>query len=408
MFSKLVRRAKFQTKQIAQNFGYSKLIPIDRLLMGGENDISGWKFAFMSNDFLRPSTRVANSPHTQLLLDYENFGSSILESPRFEQTAYFKNALLAIDLFGAYFPGIDSAEKIRLSAEYFINNFIGKPTGHIESRGHSKPGSKILVKKIQNSDCYQLIQGNHRAAYAILNGKQKINVKVLVGQGKEITPIQFLLNSLRWEEGSKYLYQPLPAPELDQQWQEIRKSTDRFEKIHDFLKNHFDGQLSEKTSLDVGSYFGWFVNSFNQLGFDAHGVEKDFVAIDVMNVAYPDVQGKVIREDAVRYLSALEQPFNVVSCLSVLHHFVTQREGKSAEELLGLLDRACSEVLFFEMGEEHEEWFAEDLAGWDADHIENWVLSNSSFTHSVRLGRDNDNIGDFANNYGRMLFAFYK
>jgi hypothetical protein len=57
------------------------------------------------------------------------------------------------------------------------------------------------------------------------------------------------------------------------------------------------------------------------------------------------------------------------------------------------------------MGQEHEAWFRESLAGWNADHIEQWLRENTTFTKFYRLGTDRDNVPPFADNYGRTLFA---
>ena len=95
----------------------------------------------------------------------------------------------------------------------------------------------------------------------------------------------------------------------------------------------------------------------------------------------------------------------MVSCFSLLHHFVLGRGSASAEELAGLLDATTAKVLFLDTGQEHEEWFRTTLAGWSAGHVERWLAANTTFREIVRLGPDEDAVGRYAGNYGRMLFA---
>jgi hypothetical protein len=88
-----------------------------------------------------------------------------------------------------------------------------------------------------------------------------------------------------------------------------------------------------------------------------------------------------------------------------LHHFVLGRGSVGHEELLRLLDRVTGRVLFLDTGQEHEEWFRESLAGWDADSIRRTLLENTSFDEVVDLGPDLDAVPPHERNYGRRLFA---
>jgi len=153
------------------------------------------------------------------------------------------------------------------------------------------------------------------------------------------------------------------------------------------------------------------LSRFATAGIDSYGIERDQIASRIGEIAYRNIQGRIIWDDAFLYLSKRVkecEPYDIVSCLSVMHHMVTGREKRDAIEYLKLLERSTKKILFFEMGESHEKWFGNSLTGWDADHIENWILKNTDFKHSVRLGRDVDATGAFKDNFGRMLFAFHK
>ena len=216
------------------------------------------------------------------------------------------------------------------------------------------------------------------------------------------TPVQFLLENLQWEDGDRILYQPLACPELESRWVLARRCSDRFEKMDFFLKKNCS---DVKSVLDLGSYYGWFVNEFGKAGYDAFGVEKDNTAIMVGNIFFEKTRNKIFKNEIVRFLTTCEQ-YDAVCCLSIMHHFITGRIPGVAEHMLHLLDSATKSVLFFEMADSHEQWFTESLAGWTVDSIEAWVLKNSTFEHAIRLGADNDGVGAFKGNFGRTLIAF--
>jgi hypothetical protein len=94
-----------------------------------------------------------------------------------------------------------------------------------------------------------------------------------------------------------------------------------------------------------------------------------------------------------------------VSCFSVLHHFVLGLMRVSAEEFIRKVDAVTGAALFFDTGECHEGWFAESLAGWDAEFIKKWLKDHTSFTSIEILGTDADNVGPYRNQYGRHLFV---
>ncbi|MBD2148874.1 hypothetical protein H6F44_01845 [Pseudanabaena sp. FACHB-1277] len=382
-------------------------IPLSKILLGGENDLSGYKYALMTGEYLRPSSRVETSPHSQLLLDYIKHKDKVLDKDFFEKTAYFKNAQTCIDLFGGYFPQIDTDETIYLAAERFIKLFNKEDVSHLPSEGHSKDGELIEVIPLKNSDCFQLLQGNHRVAFAIANNLSHIKAKVNIRK-QEITPIQFLLENLLWEQGEKILYQPLPCPELESHWVLARNCEDRFSRMKSFLLDTIRIEPRYTTYLDLGCYYGWFVSRFLSIGFEAYGVEKDNIPIQIGEIVFTNTKNKIFKNEIIRFFKSSNKQYDVVSCLSIMHHFMSQREKRNPQELLKFLDKYTGKILFFEMGEEHEKWFSNSLKGWNVDTIEEWIISNTSFTKSYRLGRDSDSQGVFAGNFNRMLFAFVK
>jgi 2-polyprenyl-3-methyl-5-hydroxy-6-metoxy-1,4-benzoquinol methylase len=193
------------------------------------------------------------------------------------------------------------------------------------------------------------------------------------------------------------------APELAEEWTLVRRCTDRLELMLEWLDTMGVGAGS--TSLDVGACYGWFVAEFANRGFDARGVELDPVAIRLGEQAYGLETGRVATGECSAFLRGVQQSFDVVSCFSVLHHFVLGTGPCSAEELVHLLDRATGKVLFLDTGEAHEAWFHDLLPAWNTEHIVEWLHRNTSFRRVVALGTDQDAVPPFEDNYGRTLFA---
>ena len=297
-------------------------------------------------------------------------------------------------MFGEYFPGAKSLEDAIPLARHFAE-VMQSDIMKLRKR-------RVVLKRIKGTNQYQLQQGNHRAAINLYLGKTEVPALIHRWR-REITPIQFLLNSLRWEQGERVLYQPIPFPEINCNWELARNCQDRYAMMKTFLDSQ---KILDGTFLDIGSYYGWFVSKFNDSGFDSYGVEKDNIPYEIGKIAFPNVQGKIWINDGLRFLEKSSQTFRVISCLSVLHHMVSGREIGSALDFLREIDRCTEDVFFFEMGQETETWFKKSLEGWSVDYIENWVLNNTTFNKSIRLGSDQDSIGQFFGNYGRTIFAF--
>ena len=386
-----------------------RVVPIDRLLCGGEHGLPGAPYARHTNDFLRPSTPIKQSPHVRFLEEYKRGGEEIFRPEVFRETAYFANAVKCMNAIGQYFD-CKREDEIERIARGFVNSFNGKASSNgagssTRAEEFSKPGSMVKVRPIELSDCYEVIDGNHRLAIAYVRGEE--TYPVLVKFPAVRTPLQQLILDYAWcaMRGEMEIYQPVESPELGSYWVRIRRCTDRFEMMKRFLDEHRALLPERPTYLDIASSYGWFVREMGELGFDAHGVEIDWAAIEIGRRIYRLKPEQVTRSEAVRFLQSNAVSYDVVSCFSLLHHFVLGRASISADEMLRLIDRTTNTILFLDMGQEHEEWFRESLAGWNPDRIEQWLRDNTTFTKIYRLGTDSDNVPPFADNYGRTLFA---
>ncbi|MDQ6527201.1 hypothetical protein RB608_26540 [Nocardioides sp. LHD-245] len=374
-------------------------VPVAKLLLGGQNGMSAAAFAAALEDPLWPSRRVADGPHAGLLALATRPGG--LSDAQLLATPYARMARTCIRRTGRYFAAEDAGGIVEQAREFLASGDAGDgtpPPGDL----HSPPGQPVLVVPIAHSDCYQVLDGHHRVARAAAEGA--VTLPVRVRRGAVTTPLQDLLGSMSWLEGGHQLYQPVDAPELAAQWPTVRCCVDRFEAMDALLRRVIGPTLSG-SYLDVASCYGWFVAQMGGLGFEAEGMERDPLGATLGRLVYGLDPARIRTGDAVRLLRGTRETWDVVSCFSLLHHFVLGRGSCDEVELVRLLDRATGRVLFLDTGQDHERWFRSSLRGWDPDHIRAFLHEHTTFDQILDLGPDRDAVGPYADNYGRHLFA---
>lgn len=395
-----IRPVKRAVKQAIVRRRWIK-VPISALLRGGEQNIPGAHYARLVGDLLRSSTPIAEGPHVDFLTRYAAEGEKLLEPGTFERTAYYRNAAECVEFTGWYH--VRKPADIHLVAERFIVQFVKQDTRYIASinrNGYGPSTEPVRVRKIAQSDFYEVEDGNHRIAAAVLRGDTHILVNVMPGR-PVMTAVQQLLRDVLWQENRTELYQPVDVPEV-KSWPLVRRCSDRLDRMVTFLSST---GIASGSYLDLGASYGWFVSRMAKAGFDSHGVERDPFAITVGETIYGNPKGAVTRSDLVSYLSNASRTFDMVSCFSVLHHFAQGKGAVSAEELIKLVDGLTRRVLFFDTGQSHEDWLRDSLPEWNTQYIQTWLRANTSFTQIIPLGPDSDAVPPFERNYGRMLFA---
>jgi len=394
----------FSTGVIRSSKKYNTIVvPIENLLRGGENGIRAYKYSEITNDFLRPSTPVSDGPHVELLRLYNDIGDKIIEKEIFIETPYYKNALTSMSLCGSQF--YSNPSYIVKVAKRFIRQYNGEDLSKLPRQpGQSAPDIPIIVRSIKDSSYYEVIDGNHRIALAYMQGKKDVKV-TLIDDEDVYTPLQRLLLDVMWTDKRKWLYQPVHAPELKENWTLIRKSTDRLDKISSFLKEKRFLPPVSKSYLDIGSSYGWFVSKMDQVGFESYGLEQDYIAISLGIQIYGLKQKQIINSNLELFLKETSDTYDVVSLLSVLHHFELSHDSIKPEELIRMIDNVTKKVLFIETGQSHENAFSGRLSKWTDDYIIGWLKENTTFKHIINLGKDNDCIPPFEDYYERTLFA---
>jgi len=378
-------------------------IPLDHILRGGESGIDASRYASLVGDLLLPSTPISQGPHLDLLNKFHKLKGDVLAPSLFQETAYFMNACKAIEISGRYF-GARRREEIVEIAKAFLRQ--ERPTGLSAENGHSNPDDPITVRAIEASDCFQIIDGNHRAARSIFQGHKDIAARII---GLPVrTPLQEVLLASTWQNGRFELYQPVDSPELAKYWHLVRKCTDRFDLMRSFLESKGCLPANGSSYLDLGSNYGWFVARMGELGFNAFGVERDIYSNKIGVLKYGISKEQIHETDIFSFLSSRSDRYDVVSLFSILHHFLLKNGACSAEELIYMVSSICRGFLFIDTGQNHEHWFSQSLPEWDDGRIVEFLKTNTNFRNVIKLGSDKDNRGPHKFNYGRSLFVCFR
>ncbi|MEV7431794.1 methyltransferase domain-containing protein [Nocardioides sp. NPDC092400] len=378
-------------------------VPLAKVLLGGQNGLPASAVAEATGDLLWGSRTVAEGPHAALLragrerplTDEEVLGSE-----------YAALARACIRVSGQYFGATDDAGVLEIAREFLARAADATDLGTAEREptrpNQSAAGSPVLLAPVRDSDCYQVVDGHHRLALDVEHGA--VAVEARVRRLAVSTPLQDVLDSMSWIGGEHELYQPVDAPELRRSWRVVRRCTDRLEAMSPLLEEVAAGS-DHPTYLDVAACYGWFVSEVGKRGFEAEGIERDPAAPGLSAALHGTDPGSIHTGDAVDFLRGAERPWDVVSCFSLLHHFVLGRGTSSPEELVRLLDRATGRVLFLDTGQAHEQWFRESLPEWDAEHVRSFLAEHGTFDRIIDLGPDSDAVAPYERNYGRHLFA---
>jgi 2-polyprenyl-3-methyl-5-hydroxy-6-metoxy-1,4-benzoquinol methylase len=377
---------------------FFRKIELSKLLMGGEQGRSASIYAKEISDILRPSRSIIESPHVMLLRDYCSNKEAIFLPEWFEKTSYFRNAEKCIELSGYYFTARHPKDIVQ-RARKFCQMLDGKVFEKHEE-GENEPGSPVVVRRINLSDCYEIIHGQHQLAVAAIKGIKRYNCLVEPDE-PVLTPLQKLILDSSWTKGQCELYQPISFPEVAA-WPVVRKCIDRFAMMTKWLT---EKEIKSGSYLDIGCSYGWFVSEMQKHGFQASGVDRDAAALSVGNLIYGIDKLACHNSDIVTFLDGQKQQYDVVSCFSVLHHFVFGTMRCSASDFIKKVDSITKTTLFFDTAEGHEQWFSERLAGWDAGFIKKWLMEHTSFTRIEILGTDADNVRPYKDQYQRHLFV---
>jgi hypothetical protein len=381
---------------------WTQTVPLDKLLTGLQGERTAAEFVARTGQLTWTSTPVTEGPHAKLLALGRDRGVELTDE-EILATPYARLAGQLIELDGHFFSATDDAGIVAAARSFIARGLGDSAAGSRPPAYASREGTPIYVAPIKASDCFQVLDGHHRLAVAAARGETTARVKAKWVPVQ--TPLQSLLDQMSWIGGQRELYQPVSAPELEKSWVTVRACTDRLDKMKAFLGERDLLPPSSQTYLDIASCYGWFVDQMGRLGFEANGMERDPLGPQLGQAIYGLDPSRISVGDCVELLEQDSQRWDVVSCFSLLHHFVLGRGSVSAEKLIASIDSVVGKVLFIDTGQVHEEWFQRSLPGWDTARVRSFLEQNTSFTTIVDLGPDRDAVAPYAKNYGRHLFA---
>jgi SAM-dependent methyltransferase len=383
------RRLAYAVYRVKPGLFVQKL-RLGKLLVGGLNRRSAATHARLTGDLRRPSTAIADSAYVQFLKTYRQIGDAIFQPDQFAATSYVSQALQGVELYGRYCSHVDAdgiTQKARRFARMLDGEYLSAHDKHESRAGAAE------VRRIKFSDCYEVVDGHHRLALAVMRGLDKYPCSILPTEGA-LTPLQQLVMDSVWMFGKRRLCQPISAPEL-QGWPVERRCVDRLEMITAWLARR---GISSGSFLDLGSSYGWFISEMSKRGFQALGIERDAAVATVGQLAYGIEQSANTVLDACTFLPSFRRQYDVVCCLSILHHFLLGDESIPAAEFIKFVDSITKSVLFLDTEECPEGRVDHPLNGWNSQFILTWLRDHTSFSSIEILGVDRDR-------HGRRLFV---
>lgn len=400
--------------RLSRNFlcrPWTTTVPVHKVLLGSQAGLTAIEFADATGDLLWASTPLADGPHAKLFRQADGRAPDELTDEELLSSPYASMARRCIAISGHFFDADDDAGIVGTARGAISLHRTTSCTGHRTgghrsdagpAAGSSSRDTESILARVSASSYFQMLDGHHRLASAAVHGVPTVDATLRWIPVK--TALQDLLSRMSWIGGNRELYQPVSAPELSESWTLVRRCEDRLTKMRRLLE--IEGVSAPgATYLDVASCYGWFVAALRDDGFLAHGIERDPLAIPLGQAVYGLAPGDVDIGDCETFLACAPGRWDVVSCFSLLHHFVLGRGSIPPEALLHRLDNVTARVLFLDTGQDHERWLRHSLAGWDASHVADMLRRHTTFDRVVDLGPDDDDRPPYQDNYGRTMFA---
>jgi hypothetical protein len=159
----------------------------------------------------------------------------------------------------------------------------------------------------------------------------------------------------------------------------------------DIIRQHVKARSGRM--LDIGAHWGYFCHCFEDLGFECTAVEADAENLYFLqklrradNKSFGVVKGSVLELDCA-------ERFEVVLALNIFHHFL--KEEASFNQLIGLLKRLKTNVMFFEAHLPIESQMRGSFRNYAPDDFVDFVMRHGGFRSACQMGVAAD---------GRLLF----
>jgi hypothetical protein len=188
---------------------------------------------------------------------------------------------------------------------------------------------------------------------------------------------------------AKFRYQPTPLglSILGSGLASTRSCDDRLTLIREHLPQY------SKNILDIGSNVGYYLFELSRMGYLCHGLESDpdlvcFTSLMTYATGMRGVSCECGKFD-LSFVGRMPR-YDVILCLSVIHHIILAEGMDVAESILQHLASKTNHVLFFEMGQSNEiqaDW-SKRLPAMEPDPetwISEWLLK-SGFRRVKTIG----------------------
>lgn len=326
-----------------------------------------------------------------------------------EQTDFYKTIVSRIEQ-GVVFWGCDNEAAFVERCAYLdrlvrsIKDYGYKLNSDVAIQGddpqslakHKEVGSEVLVNIGRNGE-YLFQDGRHRLAIAKILGIETIPVKVLVRheQWQELREhLSVMVENSAGASKKGVLYQSPIHSDLSD-----FPATHACENRFDVMREHLTGNSGNL--LDVGANLGYFCHRCEDLGFKCYAVEllpEVVWAAERIRIAerknFQIVQGDLFTVFEQNPLQGME--FDTVIVLNILHHFLMTKDRY--ENLKSWLQNLKVKQMFFEAHRTDEHHMVDAYANLEADDFVEFILENSSLTHSEFLYSAED---------GRKMFKLY-
>jgi hypothetical protein len=401
-------RKYYRIKSIV-NLNDIRNVEFRKLLIGQQSGIEFENWIQMTDEYSRISTPIIDSPYVKLLKLLDQKPEMLNNDELLRQTDYYKMCEVCIKATGNYMEArddngiIEQIKKFYLAYINYKNDDLSSDYwDRFKHSSHSSISEHIKVHKILKSDCYEIIDGHHRSAINFMKGSSSVKVEIL---GSKFSYLQKLILSSTWIYDFEY-YQPLNKEELNS-WRVIRKCIDRADMMFKYLEKE-KIYLTKSTYADMPCSYGFFLKCYKDKGAKVTGVDIDRSSIRVGEIVYGLKDDEIVYSDVIFFLRNSTTQYDIVSCLSFMHHLVMGSINYPYMSLLKDLDRITNKVLFIDTGQSHEEQYKDKLNSWDDAYIIELIKNNTNFKRVIPLGKDNDNIAKQKNDNGRTLFVCVK
>jgi len=340
---------------------------------------------------------------------YKAFEQRIRYGKKWEETAFYKNELTAIEAgqfrwgcenrldWNARCQYLDSLIDSIRDEGYKLAHQVTDNGGRTELFLLKKMSIEVTVNISRNGQ-YLFQASRHRLAIAKLLGLEKIPVKVLV-RHREWQELRedLILMAKGSDWGAKIpglLYQPAIHPDLID-IPAAHFCEGRFTAIKDNLDINY-GKV-----LDLGSNLGYYCHKFEDLGFNCYGVENNFQISEIadkIRIAegkqFKIISGNVLDNSVQTQI--LENSFDILLALNIFHHFL--KSESNFNKFKKLLAALKVKMIFFEPHTHNEEQMTDSYVNFTEKEFIRFIQTHSRLNNSQYIYEAND---------GRHIYKIY-